>query len=123
MRYHHHGSRGGEGACGHASFYTRTNVSVTLRSGESKPCLPAVLTVSSDTRTAATLQLSEGKFHQVKRMMHTQGQGLTHVHFIAQPKPFCSHLPVSPCLIDWGKIMHPIHPTKCASVEPKSGRV
>jgi len=34
-------------------------------------------------------------------------QGLTHVHFSAQPKPFRSHLPVSPCLKDWGKIMHP----------------
>jgi hypothetical protein len=30
-------------------------------------------------------------------------QGLTLVHFSAQPKPFRSHLPVSPCLIDWGK--------------------
>jgi len=29
-------------------------------------------------------------------------QGLTLVHFQAQPKPFRSHLPVSPCLIDWG---------------------
>ena len=50
------------------------------------------------------------------------GQGLTHVHFIAQPKPFWSHLTVSPCLIDWGKIMHPTYPTKCAYVEPKIGR-
>jgi hypothetical protein len=36
-------------------------------------------------------------------------QGLTLVQFSAQPKPFwsTSHLLVSPCLIDWGKIMHP----------------
>ena len=40
-------------------------------------------------------------------------QGLTLVHFSAQPKPFWSHLPVSPCLIDWGGIMHPTYPTKC----------
>jgi len=51
------------------------------------------------------------------------GQGLTLVHFSAQPKPFWAHHPVSPCPIDWGKIMHPTCPTKCADVEPKSGRV
>ena len=39
-----------------------------------------------------------------------QRQGLTLVHFSAQPKPFWSHLPVSPCLIEWGKIMHPTYP-------------
>ena len=50
-------------------------------------------------------------------------QERTLVRFSAQPKPFWSHLPVSPCLIDWEKIMHPTHPTKCASVEPSSGRV
>ena len=50
-------------------------------------------------------------------------QGLTLVHFSAQPKPFWSLLPVSPCLINWGKIMHPTHPTQCAYVEPKNGRV
>jgi hypothetical protein len=33
-------------------------------------------------------------------------QGLTLVHFSAQPKSFWSQLPVSPCLIDWGKPMH-----------------
>jgi hypothetical protein len=44
-------------------------------------------------------------------------------YFSAQPKPCWSHLPVSPCLIDWGEIMHPTYPTKCAYVEPKSGRV
>jgi hypothetical protein len=32
-------------------------------------------------------------------------------------------LPLSPCPIDWGKIMHPTNPTNCAYVEPKSGRV
>jgi len=38
-------------------------------------------------------------------------QGLTLVHLSARPKPFWSHLPVSPCLIDWGKIMHPTYTT------------
>jgi len=52
------------------------------------------------------------------------GRGLlTLVHFSAQPKSFWSHLHVSPCLIDWGKVMHPTYPTKCAYFEPKSGRV
>ena len=50
------------------------------------------------------------------------GQRLKLVHFSAQPKPFRSHLPVSPYLIDCRKIMHPTYPTKCAYVEPKSGR-
>jgi hypothetical protein len=53
----------------------------------------------------------------------TGDQGLTLVHFSAEPQPFWSHLPVSPNLIDWGKIMHPMYPTKCAHVELKSGRV
>jgi len=34
-------------------------------------------------------------------------QGLTLVHFPAQPKLFWSHLPMFPCLMDWGKIMQP----------------
>jgi len=34
-------------------------------------------------------------------------QGLTLVHFSVQLKRFWSHLPVSLCLIDWGRIMHP----------------
>jgi hypothetical protein len=46
-------------------------------------------------------------------------QGLTFVHFSAQLKPFWSHLPVDPCLIDWGKIMHPTYSTNNAYVEPK----
>jgi len=33
----------------------------------------------------------------------TLWQGLTLVHFSAQPKPLWSYLPVSPCLIDWGQ--------------------
>ena len=50
-------------------------------------------------------------------------QGLSLVHFLAQPEPFWSHLPVSPSLIDWGKIMYTTFPTKCAYVELKRGRV
>ena len=50
-------------------------------------------------------------------------QGLTLVRFSAQPKPFLSHLPVSPCLIDWGEIMHPTIPINCTYVEPERGRV
>jgi len=49
------------------------------------------------------------------------GQGLTLLHFLAQPKPFWSHLPVSPCLIDLGGVMHQTYHTKCACAEPKSG--
>ena len=59
----------------------------------------------------------------VEALRVAEDQGLTLVHFSAQPKPFWSHLPTSPCLIDWGIIMHPTYPTKCAYVEPKSGGV
>ena len=48
-------------------------------------------------------------------------QGRTVFHFSAQPQPFWSHLLVSPCLLDWVKIMRPTYPTKCAYGEPKSG--
>ena len=34
-----------------------------------------------------------------------------------------SPCPPVPCLIDWGEMIHPTYPTKCAYVEPKSGRV
>jgi len=47
------------------------------------------------------------------RNSSTSYQWLTLVHFSAQPKPFRSRLPVSPCLIDWGKIVHPTYLTKC----------
>jgi len=47
----------------------------------------------------------------------------TLVRFSAEPKPFWSHLLVSPCLIDWVKIKHLTYPTKCAYVEQISGRV
>jgi len=49
-------------------------------------------------------------------------QGLTLVHYSAQPKPFwsTSHLPVFPCLIDWGEIMQPTYPTKYASYDKAS---
>jgi hypothetical protein len=50
-------------------------------------------------------------------------QGLTLLHFSAKFEPFWTHLRMSPSLIDWGKVMHPTYPTKCAYVEPKSGRV
>ena len=50
-------------------------------------------------------------------------QGLTLVHFSAQPNPVWSHLSVPPCLLDRGQIMQPTYPRKCAYVEPKSGRV
>ena len=32
---------------------------------------------------------------------------ITGAQLSAQPKPSWSHLPVSPCLIDWGEMMHP----------------
>jgi hypothetical protein len=51
----------------------------------------------------------------------TMRQGLTLVHLSGQHKPFWSHFPVFPCLIDCGELMRPMYHTKCACVEPKSG--
>jgi 16S rRNA pseudouridine516 synthase len=48
--------------------------------GETKPCLPALLTVSEASPRVATLELKEGRFHQVKRMMASQGCTVTSLH-------------------------------------------
>jgi tRNA 2-selenouridine synthase len=50
------------------------------------------------------------------------GRGLHSSTFQLNPSRF-GHLPVSPSLIDWGKIMHPTYPTTCAHVDPNTGRV
>jgi 16S rRNA pseudouridine516 synthase len=42
-----------------------------LLDGESKPCLPAVLNIHS--RTRATIQIVEGRYHQVRRMFGMMG--------------------------------------------------
>jgi len=50
------------------------------------------------------------------------GKGLHSSTFQLNLSRFCHPL-VSPCLVDWGKTMLPTYPTKCAYVEPRSGRV
>ena len=45
---------------------------------EAKPCLPAVLTPVSDTE--ALLQLTEGRYHQVRRMMAALGLTVVSLH-------------------------------------------
>jgi hypothetical protein len=84
--------------------------------------------MDSKAHTSAKMS-NTGSRHSSTRAVPSRGfllalaalQGLTLVHFSAQPKPFWSYLPVSPCLIDWGKIMHPTYPTNYAYNEPKSG--
>ncbi len=46
--------------------------------GEEKPCLPAQLTVIGPRE--ATLELTEGRYHQVKRMFAGQGCTVTRLH-------------------------------------------
>ncbi len=46
--------------------------------GEDKPCLPASLTVLGPRE--ATLELTEGRYHQVKRMFASQGCAVTRLH-------------------------------------------
>jgi 16S rRNA pseudouridine516 synthase len=51
----------------------------TLRlEGEDKPCLPARLEIVSPRE--ARLELTEGRFHQVKRMFASQGCNVTRLH-------------------------------------------
>jgi len=45
---------------------------------EEKPCLPARLEIISVRE--ARLELTEGRYHQVKRMFATQGFAVTHLH-------------------------------------------
>jgi 16S rRNA pseudouridine516 synthase len=49
-----------------------------LLDGEDKPCLPAILTVLGQRE--ATLELTEGRYHQVKRMFASQGCKVTRLH-------------------------------------------
>ena len=86
--------------------------------------LPLSRAVVSGGAKGAAAEAPPGQW-LASRKNNRSKQGLTLVHCSAQPKPFwsTSHLPVSRCLIDLGKIMHPTYPTKCAYFEPKSGRV
>jgi hypothetical protein len=72
---------------------------------------------------ARAVFLADGRGGLCVQVRAALRQGLTLDHYSAQPKPFWSHLPVSLCLIDWGKIMRPTYPTKCAYAEQNSGRV
>lgn len=49
-----------------------------LLEDESKPCLPAKLEIVSARE--ARLELTEGKYHQVKRMFASQGRTVTRLH-------------------------------------------
>ena len=48
--------------------------------GETKPCRPARLSVDARDRKRCVLQLTEGKFHQVKRMMRSVGCEVINLH-------------------------------------------
>ena len=99
----------------------RDELFTTLR-GES----PAVFRFSTWDDADDTRELSDKVIQDADRdmaMQRVERQGLTLVRFSAPPKFFWSHLHVSPCSIDWGKIVHLTYPTKCAYVDPKSTRV
>jgi 16S rRNA pseudouridine516 synthase len=51
-----------------------------LLAGESKPCLPAELTIDVAAPCHARLVLSEGRFHQVKRMLAAVGCEVVKLH-------------------------------------------
>jgi hypothetical protein len=82
------------------------------------------LTLSSNDPTQAPKSLpptplSSSVSLATRNRYSAASQGRTLVHFSAQAEPFRSHLPMSPCLIDWGKIMHPTYPAKRVYVELK----
>jgi 16S rRNA pseudouridine516 synthase len=49
-----------------------------MLNGEKTPCLPAKLTVIDDTH--ATLEITEGRYHQVRRMFAAVGNHVTALH-------------------------------------------
>jgi 16S rRNA pseudouridine516 synthase len=49
-----------------------------LLDGEDKPCRPAKMEIISPRR--ARLELTEGRYHQVKRMFASQGCGVLQLH-------------------------------------------
>jgi len=51
-----------------------------ILTGEKKPCKPALLTIGDTNRKRATLKLTEGRFHQVKRMMRSVGCEVLSLH-------------------------------------------
>ena len=51
-----------------------------LLEGETKPCRPARLLVDARDRKRCVLRLTEGKFHQVKRMMRSVGCEVLKLH-------------------------------------------
>lgn len=46
--------------------------------GEKTPCLPAILEVADETH--ATLEITEGRYHQVRRMLAATGNRVTSLH-------------------------------------------
>jgi hypothetical protein len=101
-------------------------------------CVPNVLKLSSNVNECKPLAAGQrvrvggaarvrgraprgaGRHPRARRRVHPR-QGLTLVHFQLNLSRFGHR--VSPCVIDWGKIMHPTHHTTCPYIEPKSGRV
>lgn len=49
-----------------------------MLNGEKTPCLPAKLTIIDDTH--ATLEITEGRYHQVRRMFAAVGNHVTALH-------------------------------------------
>jgi 16S rRNA pseudouridine516 synthase len=49
-----------------------------MLNGEKTPCLPAILTIIDDTHI--TLEITEGRYHQVRRMFAAVGNHVTTLH-------------------------------------------
>jgi len=49
-----------------------------MLNGEKSPCLPAKLTIIDDTHV--TLKITEGRYHQVRRMFAAVGNHVTALH-------------------------------------------
>ncbi|MDP3587337.1 MAG: rRNA pseudouridine synthase, partial [Sulfuricurvum sp.] len=58
-----------------------TNIFATgtlMLNGEKTPCLPAKLTIIDETHV--TLEITEGRYHQVRRMFAAVGNHVTALH-------------------------------------------
>jgi 16S rRNA pseudouridine516 synthase len=75
-----------------------------MLNGEKTPCLPAKLTIIDDTHV--TLEITEGRYHQVRRMFAAVGNHVTALHRSSFGNLVLNNLaPGEYCLIDPKKII------------------
>ena len=78
-----------------------------MLNGEKSPCLPAKLTIIDDIH--ATLEITEGRYHQVRRMFAAVGNHVVSLHRSSFGNLTLDNLELGEyCLIDPEKIIKEI---------------